>query len=508
MATSWLQLQNQLRSGAKSLATPVPADGCSTNTASNAGSILNLPDPTQATQVVNDYLSNVQGTIDQFGAEVMGVLQDIGAWIPPELQGGGASTSSEADQQLKPAAVDKVQQQNINPEVSVITGHNTQTGDGYYAVMNSSGSAMHLDADGSVIMRAAKNPSNVPTTGRFDVWADGNGIIHIGEGLHIQVKNNSKICGTSAYSLYVTGDIDIQASGGNIGLKGDNIKLSADKSLELIGADIKIHAGGGQGTAKSSATKSPTEYGGSIDMRCGTYKVSYSTKQGVETASYAKSEGEIAFLMPNTQGNFGIESAGTLSIKTGGDMLEEIGGRKMTEVMNAPAGGLSLDLPTTPLINGVSAGYYIVNKNPIPPAIGAGADTSTPPLVYIHSPLVSGDGGSPGHGFKFATLGRGDISFYSASGNWVLANENNIAASIITPLSASIKSNPKIITSLKQPGLYLSSLTSKLRMSSNTEVLATAGPFSLTPPVRGVGSYVKISPAATEVSNKTGIFLN
>jgi len=508
MATSWLQLQNQLKTGAKTLALPADPSNCGGGSSSLLpDSILNLPNPTEATQVVNDFLSNVQGTIDEFGAEVMGVLQDIGAWIPPELQGQGTGSSKEEAESLKPAAVDKVQQENKNPEVCVVSGHNTQTGDGYYSVINSSGSSMHLDADGSVIFRAAKNPSDVPTTGRFDVWADGNGIIHIGEGLHIQVKNNSKICGTSAYSLYVTGDIDIQSTGGNIGLKGDNIKLSADKSLELIGADIKIHAGGGQGTSKSANTKSPTEYGGSIDMRCGTYKVSYSTKQGVETASYAKSEGEVAFLMPNTQGNFGIESAGTLSIRTGGDMLEEIGGRKMTEVMNAPLGGLSLDFPTTPLINGVSAGYYIVNKNPIPPAIGASAEL-VPPLVYIHSPLVSGDGGSPGHGFRFSTLGKGDVNFYTAAGNWTLANENNLVASIITPFSTKVTSTPKILTTMKEPGMYLASLLSRVFISSNTEVITKAGPFSLAPPVRGVGTYIKVSPIATEISNKTGIYLN
>lgn len=507
MATSWLELQNQLKSGAKSLAQPVDPSGCSGGTTSTQGSILNLPDPTEATQVVNDFLGNVQSTIDEFGSEVMGVLQDIGAWIPPELQGFGSGSEESEAESLKPAAVDKVQQQNLNAEVTQVTGHNTQTGDGYYAVINSSGSAMHLDTDGSVILRAAKNPSDDPKTGRFDVWADGKGIIHVGENLAIQVKNNSKTKDTKAFSLYVNGDIDIQSIGGSVAVKGENIKLSADKSLELMGADIKIHAGSGPGTAKDDKTKAGSEAGGSIDMRCGTYKVSYSTKQGVETASYAKSEGEIAFLMPNSQGNFGIESAGTMSIRTGGDLLEEIGGRKMTEVMNKPLGGLGLDLPTRPIINGVSAGYYIVNKNPIPPALGAGAEL-VPPLVYIHSPLVSGDGGSPGHGFRFSTLGKGDINLYSAAGNFTLANENNVVASIITPFSTKVTGTPKILTTIKEPGLYLTSLLSKVRLSSITEVLTTVGPLSFTPPVKGVNNYIKLTPATLEISNPTGIYLN
>lgn len=508
MATSWLDLQNQLRSGAKSLAQPVESTGCSSGTTSSTqGSILNLPDPTEATETINNFLGDVQSTIDEFGDEVMAVLQDIGAWIPPELQGFGSGTEESTSESLQPAAVDKVQQENKNPEVCVVSGHNTQTGDGYYAVINSSGSAMHLDADGSVILRSAKNPSDDPKTGRFDVWADGKGIIHIGENLAIQVKNNSKTKDKKAFSLYVNGDIDIQASGGSVSVKGENIKLSADKSLELMGADIKIHAGSGPATATDESTKAGSESGGTIDMRCGSYKLSYSAKQGVEAASYSKSEGEVAFIMPNTQGNFGIESAGTLSIKTGGDMLEEIGGRKMTEVMNAPAGGLSLDFPTTPLVSGVSAGYYIVNKNAIPPAVGASAGTIAP-LVYIHSPLVGAEGGSPGHGFKFSTLGKGDISFYSAAGNFVMANDNNILASILTPFSANVTSNPKILTSLKETGLYLSSLSTKLRFNSTTEILSTVGSLSFTPPVRGTGNYIKISTANLEISNPTGIYLN
>lgn len=509
MANSWLELQSQLRNGAANLPNPRNNDACTTvGTSTLPDSLLGLPDLVEATAGVAGTLSNIQNEIDNFGAEVMGVLQDIGAFIPPELQGFGNNQDQTGNQStFKPAAVDKIYQENLGPEVSRVYGHNTQTGDGYLAYVNSSGSAFHLDADGSVIIRAAKNPVSNPKTGRFDVWADGQGNLNFGEFLAIEVKNNENIKGKKAFSLFVNGDIDVQSLGGTIALKGENIRIAADKSLELLGADIKIHAGAGQGTAKDSSTKPPEEAGGSLDVRCGSYKLSYASKQGVETASYAKSEGEVSFIMPNSQGNFSIESAGTLSIRTGGDMLEEIGGRKMTEVMNLPLGGLSLGLPTIPMISGVSAGYYIVNKNAIPPAVGVSADL-VPPLVYIHSPLASGDGGSPGHGFRFSTLGKGDINFYSAAGNFTLANESNVVASILTPFTTKITGTPKILTTLKVPGMYLSSLATTIRLNSTTEVLASAGPLSLTPPVRGLESFIRVSPVITEISNKTGIFLN
>jgi uncharacterized protein (DUF2345 family) len=506
MAKSWLELQDNLRTGAARLPNPVPNSSCGVSTSQTAQTnILGLPDLTSAAQPVNDFLSNVQGEIDQFGAEVMGVLQDIGAFIPPELQGFGSGSSEQEDGKSKVAAVSNLNHTILaNGEVTVSDGSDPDTGDSYYSIVTSSGGAIHLDTDGSVILVAGKNPSTDPKTGRIDLIAQGAGVQKYGEFLAIEVNNDNEALAAenpsikgAAFSLVVYGNVEIESRGGDVKLGGKNVAITASDSIELTGADIKLLAGAAPTTTGSN--KSKEEQGGTIELKAGIIKQSQAGQQNIEGATYNKVDGEKLFQMNNSQGNFAIESSGTLSIKTGGDMIEEIGGRKMTEVFSALP-GVSLDgglLPPKPMILGVSAGYYIVNKFPVLSAPGKDV-AELPPLAYFHSPVSAG-----GHGFK-VEASIGNIGIFSKTGSVAIGTDFGAFADITTPFLS--PTTPKSVLLLKKPGTYVTSADDLSLGAKITTSLFTGPAPTGTPPV---DDSIVITPGFVKINAlKGGIYLN
>jgi hypothetical protein len=514
MAQSWLELQAELRSGASRLPIPVQDDGCGTEFTTSSPNLLDLPNPADLTAGISDTLSGIQSTIDDFGSEVMGVLQDIGAWIPPELQGSGSSSTSESQKKFEDgkafAAVDKVETQVTQGGNIVKTeGHDSQTGDSFYQVMTSSGANLTIDTNGGVYVRGTKNPSDDPEAGGFHVLADGGSQIKVGEYLVIEVGNNSKVLsGTSgsagtegpAFSLYINGNADIKCMNGDLKLGGKNILIEASDSLDLKGTDIKILAGSGTGEQTKEGQAPPNEQGGSIEMKSGVFKQTYISKQGIEAANYARVDGEQIIAMNDPQGNFAIESAGSMTIKVEGDMLEEIGGRKMTEVMRSLV-PLPPPLGPAPIINGVSAGYYIVNKNIIKPALGAKSLEKFPPVVYINSPITA-----LGGGLKVRAT-AGDIDLTTNLGNLIMATNTSMVASVLD--TASIKADltsPPLIKGLTTPGTYIGSVAGDTTLFSGTGVTMMLSPSPIIPPI---DKYIKISLTTLNIKNITGgIFLN
>lgn len=513
MAKSWLELQAELKSGASTLAVPVQDEGCGSTTTSSSPNVLDLGNPADLTAGISDTLSEVQSTIDAFGAEVMGVLQDIGAWIPSGLSGSSSSSESTAQSTFQAgnafAAVDKVKSEvSQGGNIVKTEGHDTQTGDSFYQVLTSSGAGFTIDTDGSFYVRGTKNPSDDPKTGGFHVLADGGSQIKVGEYMVIEIGNNSKAlsgkkgsAGTEgpAFSLYINGNADIKCANGDLRLGGNNILIDAADSLELKGTDIKIHAGVGSGEKKSAGQAPPDEQGGTIEMKSGVFKQTYVSKQGIESANYAKCDGEQLINMNEPQANFAIESAGTLSIKVEGDMLEEIGGRKMTEVMRQLV-PVPPPLGPSPIINGVSAGYYIVNKNLVKPALGVKSVEKTPPVVYIHSPAEA-----VGGGLKVRAT-TGNIDLTTNLGNVIMASQQDMFAGVFD--TASMKKDlttPALLKGLTKPGVYVGSTTSKSTLFSGTGVLMGITPSPIAPPI---DKYIDITLARTTIKNMTGIFLN
>lgn len=513
MAKSWLELQAELQSGASTLPIPIQDEGCGTEFVTTSPDLINLGDPADLTAGISDTLSDIQSAIDDFGSEVMGVLQDIGAWIPPELQGSGSS-QSESQQKFEDgkafAAVDKVKSEVTQGGNIVKTeGHDTKTGDSFYQIMMSSGANFTMDTNGGIYFRGTKNPSDDPEAGGFHVLADGGSQIKLGEYLVIEVGNNNKVLsngsgssGTEgpAFSLYINGNADIKCMNGDLRLGGKNVLIDAADSLELKGTDIKILAGTGTGQSTKEGKAPPDEQGGSIEMKSGVFKQTYVSKQGIEAANYARVDGEQIIAMNDPQGNFAIESAGSMTIKVEGDMLEEIGGRKMTEVMRSLA-PLPPPLGPAPIINGVSAGYYIVNKNVVKPAVGARSVEPFPPVVYINSPKTA-----LGGGLKVRAT-AGNIDMTTNLGNLIMATNDSMFASVFD--TASVKadlSTPTLIKGLTIPGTYIGSIKSDTKIFSGTGLTMMLSPSPTIPPI---DKYIKIGLDRMTLSYKVpGIFLN
>lgn len=509
MASNWLELQNELRSGARSLLRPSANGKCGTGVRSfTPNANLNLPSLSDATAGVNNLLGNIQGEIDQFGSEVMGVLNDIGAWIPPELQGFGGSgslgdtTSTQAPPASQVADVTKIETQ-VSQGGNVIEqkGYNELTGDAFWQLRTAQGAGFRIDPNGSVILSSVKNPSTDPSTGSMGIHSEGPAIIKVNEYLAIEVNNdndalaatNPSVKGT-AMSLIVNGDLSIEVRSGNLAVKSaGNLTLDAKKSLELKGSDIKLFAGEGASPNAASSTTSTTEYGGAVDIRCGSYNLKTETKVTEETAKFMKVNGEYTIQMEDAASSLNINSAGDLDINVARDMLETIGGKKATTVLNtnpALAAVIATASKTPPMIT-AKAAYTINNKfKDITPAT-----TSTPaitkPLLLVENDLAA-DGGVT------FNLVKGDIIFSTKIGNMMMGNAKSLIADITEP-SIDATLSPAIVKNAKTPGMYVGSDASPfLALYNASSTYMAAGKF--TPgPTPSINS-VLVTPASVNLT--------
>lgn len=500
MASSWLELQANLRSGAKSFPNPTPSSSCGTGTRTTTPDVnLGLPSLDGIAGDVNGFLGDVQGAIDQFGSEVMGVLQDIGAWIPPELQGQGSSTSEAAAAQ-KVADITK-RNDNVTEGGNIVTttGHNEQTGQSFYQIKMSSGTGMAFDTDGSIRFNAAADPPDSPIAGDFEISRCNSFLANIEESCIITVNNKNNICGgkdakikKSLMILVNGGDVDLEVTGGDVKVKSSgNISLDAGKTLELRGADIRMFAGGGGTDPASAAQAAGEEYGGMIDLRCGTYRNSATTKQTIESAKYSTVKGELTIAMEDPMAKLNIVSAGHFMVDVNGDILEE-SRSKATIIGRIPKPGI----PTIPILGNLinhNAQYTIVNDRPVIPAPLTGS-TETPdaqPMMQV----VNSETGMGG--FKVSLM-RGDMIFSTKLGNMVMGNEKSLIADVTKPV-LDISLSPAIITGAKVPGMYVGSNASPfLALYNASATYMTAGKF--TPgPIPSVNSVV-VTPASVNLN--------
>ena len=484
MATSWLELQNILRSGAKSLPVPTASGKCGTGT-STFNADLGLPSLSDLTNGVNSLLGNVQGEIDTFGSEVMGVLQDIGAWIPPELQGFGSASSSETQNNVPASQVADITKLDTETtqggNLIKQEGYNELTGGAFWQLRTAQGAGFRIDPNGSVIISSVKNPSTDPSTGSMGIASDGPALVKVNEYLAIEVNNdndalaaeNPSIKGT-AMSLIVNGDLAIEVRSGNVAVKSaGNLSLAAAKSLELHGSDIKLFAGGGPGE-KTGTSKPGEEYGGLIDLRCGSYNNTAATKVTQESAKFTKVSGEYTIAMEDPKSIFNLSSSGDMDITVARDMLENVGGKKVTTVLNSPpitsipSGGTVASLITA------KAAYTINNKyKDVTPAT-----TSTPEIT---KPLLLVENGESADGGVTFNITKGDMVFSTKVGNFALGNAKSVMGDIVTPITD--KTLAPSLLKMNKPGMYVGSDASDLAMFGKAAVYMTAGAYTPgTPP--------------------------
>jgi len=504
MATSWLELQSDLKRGAARLAVPKSNLGCGlTYTTGTPGSILNLPDPSVSAASVTDALNTVQDAIDQFGSDVMSVLQSIGAFVPDGLFTADSAVTSTTVDRDAPDAVDQHSTETMaGGNIAVTTGHDTQTGDSFYQIRTSSGSGITFDTQGGCFITTAKNPDEDPDTGKFVVTANGMASFKCREGVLWEINNDNNIRKTSFGLNLLNGALEIAVNVGDITIRGnDNIIIEAGKSLELKGSDVKIHAGTGTGTPAKDGKPVTDEQSGVVEIKAGVFKNSSITQQNIEGASFHKVTGEKTFVMEDSQAAFTIESKGSLELKCKGDMIETIGGKKLTKVMTYSPADLILDggIPPLSIITDQSAGYYITNAQPMVPADSAEADLPGTLLQIVGS-------GPGGAGIKVDAGIKGNIIFTTQTGNIAFASETSLYADMTQPSVSPL--DPKLMKGLK-PGMYIGAATKAVQVYSDTEV-AMGLTVGLGPPKAPfTDNSVSVSQKGTYITDRTrGIYLN
>lgn len=431
MPSNYLELQNQISEGAVSLTTPIPNDGCGTSTSSVESNVdLNLDFPD--TSSIDDAISGVQDAIDNFGSEVMGVLSDIGAFIPPELFGQGSGSTRE-EYLNNPSPIDDVEAETIDTQVKndcITTSGTNQYGDSTYQKTWGDESHFAKITDGSFVFSSAKSPKENHNGGRFQVNSAGATLFKVGEAMLIEVENkneitsgqnplDSKFAGT-AFSLYVTGNVRIYSSKDLSVSSEGNLTVHSGKTLTLEGVEgVDILAG--SPPSGSTTSSDSGSYGGTINMKASKIAVDKSTEQTVSSTNYQKIDGEGAIVVNNDKGNYGIRTGGSFEIECSGDMWEKIGGRKKTSLMIASA---IPAIPNASVLGGQKSAYIIEAESFKAPAVGG-----TPEVTgSVDSPVlkVTGDGGF------FVRAKKGDIDMGTKQGNVVIATENAVFADIET----------------------------------------------------------------------------
>jgi hypothetical protein len=152
-------------------------------------------------------------------------------------------------------------------------------------------------------------------------------------------------------------------------------------------------------------------------------------------------------------------------------------------------------IPPLPTITGISAGYYITNGSPI--VVSASTDSADPaPLLEVYGSPKGGGGG-----LKFSTI-RGNIDLSTRVGNFAMSNSTSFVADITEPFKD--PTTTSILKSLR-PGMYAGSQKSDLSLFSSSAVTMFAGKNASSPPA---DKYIKVSLAALDIVNQSGIYLN
>lgn len=164
-------------------------------------------------------------------------------------------------------------------------------------------------------------------------------------------EGNTETVKVPAYSICVYGDVAIEAVGGDIGLKGDNITLNAASTLTLkSGENILLQSGEGGGNFDITAGNVNLEAvnfkkaisGGEYSEGAGEFKVEQNKKGAVTELSTPGSlnylvngnytlgvKGDFAI---NTEGSFALSSKKNYFVTALGNADEKIDGKKKISV--------------------------------------------------------------------------------------------------------------------------------------------------------------------------------
>jgi len=256
---------------------------------------------------------------------------------PPSGQCAEAYTTAD-----KPSNISVVKQSGVTE----IKAKNDQTGTIQYRVVCDNGPNFGIDESGAIVLVSAKTPPDNNESGHFKWRCAGKTIWKIGNELHIEVENKAK--NENPLSIYINGNVNIKAEGGNLNLSGKNISINAADTLTLnAGRTVQINAGQGGSTSTVSKVTNALNgvdagtAGGRVEINAGEVVQKSSAKTNNVNVTYENISSERALEMKDPRGTFKISSLGHMEFSVLGDYIETVYGKKATRIYGKP----SLPLP-------------------------------------------------------------------------------------------------------------------------------------------------------------------
>ena len=191
-----------------------------------------------------------------------------------------------------------------------------------YIVCTDNGQSLNMDEMGNIFLGCGKIGDD-ESGGAMTVRPHGQMIVKVGDTLSIEVEN--KLDEEKPLSLKVFGDINMEAVGGDVHMKGNNVNVTADTELHLKGSKVLIQGGSGAG--------------GSVEVIGNTFKTDTTFINNNVTGAVTQTvfgEYTIRQLL-DPRASFNIISSGAFNVTAGGDMSVNALARTEVFVAGLPA---------------------------------------------------------------------------------------------------------------------------------------------------------------------------
>ena len=191
-----------------------------------------------------------------------------------------------------------------------------------YIVCTDNGQSLNMDEMGNIFLGCGKIGDD-ESGGAMTVRPHGQMIVKVGDTLSIEVEN--KLDEEKPLSLKVFGDINMEAVGGDVHMKGANVNVTADSELHLKGSKVLIQGGSGAG--------------GSVEVIGNTFKTDTTFINNNVTGAVTQTvfgEYTIRQLL-DPRASFNIISSGSMNITAGGDLSANLLARAEVFVAGLPA---------------------------------------------------------------------------------------------------------------------------------------------------------------------------
>ena len=191
-----------------------------------------------------------------------------------------------------------------------------------YIVCTDNGQSLNMDETGNIFLGCGKIGDD-ESGGNMGIRPHGSMYVKIGDTLNIEIENKQD--NDKPLSLKVFGDINLEAEGGDVAIKGKNVAISADSQLTLKSNDIFV--GDNEGAC------------GIVKIATGTLKTdTFFIKNIVDGGITQDVKGEYSInQLVDPRSSFNITSAGATTLTFGNDVSVSSGGRAEFHVAGLPA---------------------------------------------------------------------------------------------------------------------------------------------------------------------------